>query len=119
MLDTIETRVCRRNPISAVASGTFRYEWDPADAHVIPGLIPDGFPGKDDVVQSIFVELIEGRLDRGQLKQHIRWFLKDYDRQHPGKFAKFGNSPLVSLDEAMFDDGHGTRGDYVTRSLWD
>lgn len=119
VLDTIEARVCLRSPVSVVAPGTFKYEWDPADAHVIPAMIPEGFPGKNDVVQSIFVELIEGRLDRGQLKQHIRWFLKDYNRQHPGKFAKFGSGLLVSLDEAMFDDGGGTRGDYLSRGLWD
>lgn len=119
VLDAIESRVCLRDPISAVASGTFKYEWDRPDAHVIPAMIPDAFPGKNDVVQSIFVELIEGRLDRSQLKQHIRWFLKDYNRQHPGKFAKFGNSLLVSLDGAIFDDGGGTRGDYVSRGLWD
>lgn len=120
VLDTIETRVCRRNPISVVASGTFNYEWDPADAHAIPAMLPDGFPGKNDVVQSIFLELIEGRLDRCQLKQHIRWFLKDYNRQHPGKFAKFGNSLLVSLDDSIFDEGgRTTRGDNVVRGLWD
>jgi hypothetical protein len=37
----------------------------------------------------------------------------------PTKFAKFGDSPLVSLDEVMFDDGSTTRGDNVSRGLWD
>ncbi|WFU68581.1 hypothetical protein [Bradyrhizobium sp. CB2312] len=119
VLDVLEARICLRNPTSIVAAGTFQYVWDPADAHAIPAMIPDGFPGKNDVVQSIFVGLIEGRLDRAQLKQHIRWFLKDYNRQHPGKFAKFGSGRLVSLDEARFEDGSGTIGDNVTRGLWD
>ncbi|MBP1065329.1 hypothetical protein JOE51_006796 [Bradyrhizobium japonicum] len=120
VLDTIENRVCLRSPVLAVAPGTFRYEWDPADAHLIPAMLPETFPGKNDVVQSIFVELIEGRLDRGRLEQHIKWFVKDYLRQHPGKYAKFGNSLMVSLDEAIFEDGRRvTRGDNVVRGLWD
>jgi hypothetical protein len=37
----------------------------------------------------------------------------------PTKFAKFCDSPLVSLDEVMFDDGSATRCDTVSRGLWD
>lgn len=44
--------------------------------------------------------------------------MSEYNRQHR-KYARFGNSPLLSQDEALFDDGSGTRGDNVTRSLWD
>jgi hypothetical protein len=29
------------------------------------------------------------------------------------------DSRLVSLDEAMFEDGSSTRGDTVSRGLWD
>jgi hypothetical protein len=36
----------------------------------------------------------------------------------PTKFAKFGDSQLVSLDEVMFDGGTATRGDTVSRGLW-
>jgi hypothetical protein len=82
-------------------------------------MLPDGFLGKQDVVQSIFLELIEGRLDRKQLSQHIRRFVADYNRQHPGKFAKFGKSRLISLDQPLFDGGSGTIGETVSRSLWD
>lgn len=35
------------------------------------------------------------------------------------KFRKFGDSSLVSLDEVLFDDGSTTRGDTVSRGLWD
>jgi hypothetical protein len=38
---------------------------------------------------------------------------------YPTKYAKFGNSPLVSLDEVLFDDGNTTRGDTVSRGLWE
>jgi len=30
-----------------------------------------------------------------------------------------GDSPLVSLDEVLFDDQRTTRGDGVSRGLWD
>jgi hypothetical protein len=43
----------------------------------------------------------------------------DHDQRFPTKFAKFGNSPLVSLDEHLFEEGATTRGDTVSRSLWD
>ena len=82
-------------------------------------MLPDNFPGKNDVVQSIFLALFEGRLDRGQVERHLRRFVREYNRQHPTKFAKFGDSQLVSLDERLFEDGATTRGDMVTRSLWD
>jgi hypothetical protein len=34
-------------------------------------------------------------------------------------FAKFGNSLLVSLDEVLFEGGTATRGDTVSKGLWD
>jgi hypothetical protein len=116
VVESIQSRIYRA---PTVAAGTFHYEWDPADAQVIPAMLPDGFPGKNDVVQSIFVELIEGRLDRKLLKQHIRRFVIEYNRQHPGKFAKFGTGRLLSLDEVIFEGGTTTRGDMVSRGLWD
>lgn len=102
-----------------VAAGTFRYEWDPRDLHAISAMLPEQFPGKCDVVQSIFLALIEGRLDRSQVEHHLRRFVRDYNRQHPTKYAKFGNSLLLSLDEVLFEDGTATRGDTVSKGLWD
>jgi hypothetical protein len=49
----------------------------------------------------------------------VKWYIADHDRRFPSKYAKFGNSPLVSLDELLFDDGPTTRGDTITRGLWD
>jgi hypothetical protein len=82
-------------------------------------MLPDSFPDKKDVLQSIFLALIEGQLDRSQVRKHLRQFVSGYRRQHPTKFAKFGNSLLVSLDEVLFDGGTTTRCDTVSRGLWD
>jgi hypothetical protein len=65
------------------------------------------------------VSLLEGRLDRSQIGDKIRWYIRAQNRLFPTKYAKFGNSPLVSLDEALFEDGSTTRGDTVSRGLWD
>jgi hypothetical protein len=115
--EAISDRLYRGGP--PVAAGTFHYEWDPSDLQAIQAMLPDRFPGKNDVVQSIFLALIEGRLDRSLLDKHLRRFVAEYHRQHPTKFAKFGRSRLVSLDEVLFEDGSTTRGDTVSRGLWD
>jgi hypothetical protein len=49
----------------------------------------------------------------------LELFVADHNRLFPTKYAKFGKSPLVSLDEVMFEDGSTTRGDNVSRGLWD
>jgi hypothetical protein len=49
----------------------------------------------------------------------IRDYVSAQDRMFPTKFAKFGDSPLVSLDEVLFDSGTATRGETVSRGLWD
>ncbi|MEK9284747.1 MULTISPECIES: hypothetical protein [unclassified Bradyrhizobium] len=43
----------------------------------------------------------------------------EQEREFPTKFRKFGDSLLVSLDEQLFEDGTATRGDSVSRGLWD
>jgi hypothetical protein len=115
--EAISDRVYRAAP--AVAAGTFRYEWNPGDLQAISAMLPNQFPGKDDVVQSIFLALVEGRLDRCQVERHLRRFVREYNRQHPTRYAKFGNSRLLSLDEVIYDDGTATRGDTVSCGLWD
>jgi hypothetical protein len=49
----------------------------------------------------------------------VQSYITQHNRMFPTKYAKFGNSPLVSLDEVMFEDGTTTRGDTVSRGLWD
>ena len=46
-------------------------------------------------------------------------FVTSHNRMFPTSYARFGHSPLVSLDEVIFEDGSTTRGDTVSRSLWD
>jgi hypothetical protein len=119
VLDAIDKRIGRTNPVLAVAAGTFKYEWDPRDPELIRSLLPRNFPDTDVVINEVIVSLLEGRLDRSQIGEKIRWYIKAHYRAFPVNFAKFGNSRLVSLDEVMFDDGTATRGDTVSRGLWD
>jgi hypothetical protein len=118
--DAIEQRICPAiNPVLAVAAGTFKYEWDPADHQLISGMLPPGFPEKDAVINEVIISLLEGRLHRGQIAAKVQWYIKAHYRMFPTKFATFGNAKLVSLDEVFFEDGSRTRGDMVSRGLWD
>ena len=58
---------------------------------------------RNDIAQSIFLALFEGSLRRDQVKARVQRFVTDHNRMFPTKFAKFGDSPLVSLDEVMFE----------------
>ena len=87
----------------------------------ILGMVPAGLPAdvRDDIAQSIMLALLEGSLQRDQVGARVRQFIAEHNRRFPTKFAKFGDSPLVSLDEVMFDGGRATRGDTVSRALSD
>jgi hypothetical protein len=87
----------------------------------IIGMVPAHLPSdiRDDIAQSIMLALLEGWLRRDQVSIRVRGFVTGHNRMFPTKFAKFGDSPLVSLDEVMFEDGSTTRGDTVSRGLWD
>ena len=79
--DAIEKRIGRSsNPVLAVAAGTFKYEWDPADYQRIRALLPEHFPDKDVVINDIIVSLLEGRLDRSQIGDKIRWYKPQANR---------------------------------------
>ncbi len=92
-----------------------------ADFQKIVDMTPAYLPPdvRHDIAQSIFVALFEGSLQRDQVKVRVQRFVADHNRLFPTKYAKFGNSPLVSLDEVMFEDGSTTRGDNLSRGLWD
>jgi hypothetical protein len=92
-----------------------------ADFQKIVDMAPAYLPPdvRNDIAQSIFVALFEGSLQRDQVRARVQQFVKDHNRIFPTKYAKFGNSPLLSLDEMLFDDGTATRGDAVSRGLWD
>ncbi|GMO40842.1 hypothetical protein [Bradyrhizobium sp. TM233] len=82
-------------------------------------MIPESNPHRDDIVARIFEDLLGGGLQRENVPNRIKAYVAEFHRMFPTKYAKFGDSPLVSLDEALYDDGSGTRGDYVSRGLWD
>jgi hypothetical protein len=82
-------------------------------------MLPAGFPDKDDVVSDIFEALLDGSLQREGVKSRVSHYVAAHNRRYPTKYAKFGNSPLLSPDEVLFDDGATTRGDTVSRGLWD
>ena len=91
------------------------------EGHESPGFVhlEPTFPDKDDVVSAIFEDLLTGKLKREELKARIQIYITAHNRMFPTQFAKFGGSALLSLDEVMFDGGTSTRGDTVSRGLWD
>ncbi|WP_156437901.1 hypothetical protein [Bradyrhizobium valentinum] len=91
------------------------------DFYKILSLVPAGLPAdaRDDIAQSIMLALLEGVIQRDQVRTRVRHFVAEHNRVFPTKFAKFGDSQLLSLDEVMFEDGSATRGDTVSRGLWD
>jgi hypothetical protein len=82
-------------------------------------MLPANFPGADDVVSDIFEALLDGSLQLENVKARAKQFIAAHYRMFPTNFAKFGDSRLVSLDEAVFADGTTTRGDTISRGLWD
>jgi hypothetical protein len=87
--------------------------------HKIRNLIPGQNPHRDDIVARIFEDLLGRTLKRDEVPARVRIYIAEMNRLFPTKYAKFGDSPLVSLDEVLFDDGTATRGDTVSRGLWD
>lgn len=67
----------------------------------------------------MMLAILEGKLTLEEAPLRYREFLRITNRMFPTQYAKFGGSPLVPLDESLFDNGSGTRGDIVTRGLWD
>ena len=72
---------------------------------------------RDDVMGRLILDIFEGRVDVSQVAKYAQAYTRQAYNQM--NHAKFGNSKLVSLDEVMFDSGTATRGDTVSRGLWD
>ncbi|TFV69433.1 hypothetical protein E4K64_33420 [Bradyrhizobium frederickii] len=89
------------------------------DYYRIRAMLPATLPDRDDIVSMIFEDLLTGALKREDIKSPIRGYLSAHNHTFATKYRKFGDSPLLSLDEALFDDGSMTRGDNVSRGLWD
>lgn len=91
---------------------------DNNDYYKIRGMISESNPHRDDIVARIFEDLLSDKLDRKSVPDRIRDYVAEFNRMFPAQYRKFGDGLLVSLDEALFDDGGGTRGDNVTHNLW-
>jgi hypothetical protein len=63
-------------------------------------------------------DLLTGALKRDDVRSRVQTYVAAHNRMFPTKYAKFGDSRLLSLDEVLFDDG-SARGDNVSRGLWD
>jgi hypothetical protein len=92
---------------------------DNNEYYKIRGMIPEGNPHRDDIVARIFEDMLSGSRSRKDVPARVKVYVAEFNKLFPTKYAKFGNSPLVSLDEVLFDDGTATRGDTVSRGLWD
>jgi hypothetical protein len=92
---------------------------DNNDYYKIRDMISASNPNRDDIVARIFEDLLGGTLSREEVPARVKVYIAELSKLYPTKYVKFGNSPLVSLDEVLFDDGTATRGDTVTRGLWD
>lgn len=85
----------------------------------IRALVPAHIADPDEIVSRIIEDILAGALQRQDVPQRVRWFVSEREKQFPTKYRKFGDSLLLSLDEVLFDDGSGTRGDNVSHGLWD
>jgi hypothetical protein len=89
------------------------------DHYKIRDMIPENNPHRGDIVARIFEDLLSGSLNRDAVRSRANLYIAEFNRMFPTKYAKFGGSQLVSLDEVLFVDGSTTRGDTVSRGLWD
>jgi hypothetical protein len=89
------------------------------DYFKILAMLPANFPDPDDVVGDIFEALLDGSLQREDVPARVRHYVSAHNQMFSTKYRRFGDRPLVSLDEVMFDDGTATRGNTVSRGLWD
>jgi len=49
--------------------------------------------------------MLSGSLRREEVLARIKLYVTEFNRLYPTKYAKFGNSRLVTLDAVMFEDG--------------
>jgi hypothetical protein len=89
------------------------------DFYKILAMLPESIPERRSIVGRIFEDMLAGSLMREDVPTRIQKYIADFHREFPTKYRKFGDAQLVSLDEVMFEDGTVTRGDAVSRGLWD
>jgi hypothetical protein len=90
-----------------------------SDFHEIVNLVPVYLPPnvRDDIAQSIMVALLEGSLQRNQIRGRLPEFIaahnRDANRHGVGKYG------LRSIDAPAFLEGTTSFGETVSRGLWD
>jgi hypothetical protein len=92
---------------------------DNNEYYKIRDMIPEKNPHRDDIVARIFEDLLGGSLKRDEVPARVKVYISELNKLYPTKYAKFGDARLVSLDEVLYDSGTATRGDTVSRGLWD
>ena len=88
------------------------------DFHKIVNMVPVYLPPdvRDDIAQSILVALLEGALQRDQVKVRVQQFVTAHNREaNKHGTGKYG---LRSIDAAAFVDSSTTFGDTISRGLW-
>jgi hypothetical protein len=82
-------------------------------------MIPKSNPHRGDIIARIFEDILTGALDRKDVPFRAKFYIAEFNKLYPMKYAKFGDSQLLSLDDVMFEDGAATKGDTVSHGLWD
>jgi hypothetical protein len=89
------------------------------DYYKIIGLMPSNLPPdiREDIVQSIFVAMLEGSLRRDDVRFRVQEFVaahnRDANKHGTGKYW------LRSIDAPAFAESSTTFGDTISRGLWD
>jgi hypothetical protein len=86
------------------------------DYYKIRAMLPAGFPDKDDVVSAIFEDLLTGALRRDDVRARMQSYITAHNRMFPKNTPS--SAIARGLDEVLFDRT-ATRGDSVSRGLWD
>jgi hypothetical protein len=108
-----------RQSLSRTHKATSEQREQAKEYRAIRAMFPAWMPDLDELVSRIFEDMLSGSLDRDDVVKRIRFYTQEREKLFPTKFRKFGDGLLVSLDENLFDDGTLTRGDTVSRGLWD
>jgi hypothetical protein len=107
----------RRNQPNKARATTLRAEAN--DFHTIVSMVPAHFGPdvRDDIAQSIMVALLEGSLQRDQVKARVQQFVTAHNRE-ANKYG-VGKYGLRSIDAPVFADGPASLLDRTASGLWD
>ena len=88
------------------------------DYHAITNLLPANLPYdvRNDIVQSIFMALLEGSLRRDQVRSRVQQFITAHNRE--ANKHGVGQYGLRSLDAPLYADSSRTLGDTLEHGFW-